>query len=537
MADRKNRHEQKEAAPKFAQKKDKIGAWIDAGADSLKALAQKHDADGPMLDRALEIVRQFITQRSLILYGGMALDCALRLRGGRIYPDDERPDYDVMSSRSVDDAYDLAEILRSRGFVNVGAIRAVHAQTMRVRTDFQTVADISYAPKKVFENMPTVEFRGMRVLHPNYQRMDMHLAFCYPFKGAPREDVFHRWKKDLKRFNLVEKFWPISGSMRSSSQKSGDKKPDQKIKWEVKLPKVVLTNCALNGITAYFVFCHALRELCESLVKNNMIEPQIAKSICFEIKERIETIEDIKISSSGDAVALSLLSVKTTFPLVLMSGQPVETTTAISDVQTSKTAVTWFYPYMDARPDMAEIKSEAKEPVPSPNIQVYSTEHKLLSTTVVKISGFDVFIATPQAVLLWFLFEYHLATDEDYKNTCIMYYQNILNIINAACKLLAASKFSGDPETALKFINTSPFFLPTRTLGTSNLDEASLIRIARTARDVGEIPSQKSEMGDIRRLLDGLPTDYYPEKRARPPQFDYSNVLFLRDGGPRAVAI
>ena len=38
----------------------------------------------------------------------------------------------------------------------------------------------------------------------------MPLPFCFPFNGAPREDVFHRWRKDLKRFNLYADNYPIA---------------------------------------------------------------------------------------------------------------------------------------------------------------------------------------------------------------------------------------------------------------------------------------------------------------------------------------
>ena len=109
-----------------------------------KVIAERRDGDRLFVDRALEIVRKFILERGLMLYGGMAIDCGLKAAGSEgIYPDDARPDYDVRSADSVKDAYDLADILVAEGFERVSAIRAIHAQTMRVRVNFVAVADIS----------------------------------------------------------------------------------------------------------------------------------------------------------------------------------------------------------------------------------------------------------------------------------------------------------------------------------------------------------------------------------------------------------
>ena len=187
-----------------------LGDWASARKLDLEVVAQRRDVDGPAVDRALAIVRRFIVERGLILFGGLAIDYALRLKGSRLYPDDERPDFDVLSPRSVDDAYDLAERLRAAGFEGVGAVRGIHVQTMRVRASLFWVADIGYAPRDVFDRIPTLDYQGIRFVHPDFQRMDMHLAFCFPFNNPPLEDVFHRWRKDLKRFNQFEEFYPIT---------------------------------------------------------------------------------------------------------------------------------------------------------------------------------------------------------------------------------------------------------------------------------------------------------------------------------------
>ena len=58
-----------------------LAEWAAAIADESRVLAERRDADGAMQDRALALVRAFIVERGLILYGGLAIDYALRLRG------------------------------------------------------------------------------------------------------------------------------------------------------------------------------------------------------------------------------------------------------------------------------------------------------------------------------------------------------------------------------------------------------------------------------------------------------------------------
>src|SRR5271170_7968864 len=60
---------------------DALGALAALRKMDLAVVAQRRDVDGPMVDRALAVVRRFILERGLILFGGLAIDYALRLKG------------------------------------------------------------------------------------------------------------------------------------------------------------------------------------------------------------------------------------------------------------------------------------------------------------------------------------------------------------------------------------------------------------------------------------------------------------------------
>jgi hypothetical protein len=161
------------------------------------------------LNKALDVVKQFIIDKNLILVGGMAIDYALKLKGDMIYSDDQLPDYDFYSPSHTEHAYELGAMLCKMGFENVSCIQAMHITTMKVRVNFETVADITHCPKKVWEQVPTIMYNKLRIVHPNFQMIDQHSSLSMPFENPGREVIFHRWKKDLVRYDKLYKHYPI----------------------------------------------------------------------------------------------------------------------------------------------------------------------------------------------------------------------------------------------------------------------------------------------------------------------------------------
>lgn len=161
------------------------------------------------ITEALDIVKDFIITHNLILVGGMAIDFALKLKGDSIYSDDQLPDYDFYSPIHTEHAYMLGEILCRGGYPNISCIQAAHITTMRVRIDFETVADITYCPPTIYKNVPTLKYNKMRIVHPHFQMIDQHSSLSIPFENPGREVIFHRWKKDIVRYDKLYKHYPV----------------------------------------------------------------------------------------------------------------------------------------------------------------------------------------------------------------------------------------------------------------------------------------------------------------------------------------
>ncbi len=490
---------------------------VSAAAD----IATRRDADGPMQDAALEIVRAFIIERGLVLYGGLAIDYALRARKAPpIYSDVQRPDFDFFSPNHVEDAYDLADRLHKQGFREVGAIRAIHVQTMRVKSDFIFVADISYMPPELFKKLPTLALRPdgaavddaevpagtsdskfrtlLRIVHPDYQRMDMHLSLSYPFDNPPRENVFNRWAKDVKRFNLLAAAYPIDPNNLAAAKIGGA--ADAKAGPVVRAPFV--PGAALHGFAAFAALRTAYAALEGGVGGESFRAPTIV-------------IKNSEVEFAAPAE----------WPFLVVASCDPETDMK----QLAGTPPAWYSAIMDSRPEMAVVG----------NVHVHAIRRRLLSVSVIEISGAPVTVVCVQALLLYFLAEAQYATTATARATAATYYGATLKMLAGATKLTAAAAAKiQDAAARDKYINSSPFMLTTRTMGDVNQDPAFRIRMAATVRDLQTDPPASLHLGTLAELkqgLEGLPGNYYPGK-ARPQNsapFDYTkSPHFARAGGP-----
>lgn len=161
------------------------------------------------VEQGLEITKKAIIKNNLILVGGMAMDLALRTKGKNIYPDDTLPDYDFICPNFHVIAYDIAKECLKQKLTNIQVINAQHVSTMRVRTDFEVIADSTYVPENIYKRIPYIKTQGIRVVHPWFQMIDQHRSLSLPYENPPMETINHRWKKDMERYDLLYQSFPL----------------------------------------------------------------------------------------------------------------------------------------------------------------------------------------------------------------------------------------------------------------------------------------------------------------------------------------
>ncbi|WEG42116.1 BA71V-C475L [African swine fever virus] len=454
-----------------------------------RLIAQKREANAAEIEAALEVVREFIIKKKLILYGGIAIDYALHLKGSSIYPEGERPDFDMFSPNHVEDAYELADLLYEKGFKQVGTVRAIHVQTMRVRTDFVWVADLSYMPSNIFDTIPTLTYKNLKIIHPDYQRAGLHLAFCFPFDNPPREDVFSRFKKDLQRYNLIEKYYPIPVVPVKST-------------YENKTFSIPFKRVAIHGFAAYALLYQTLNEL---------------RMTCKVPEWKTKFPQPSYSYHKNDKNITLTVDMPKAYPsLVLATYNPEE---IIKEMGLHLTEI--CEPYMDYSPPIFKTK----------DIHFFSTMFKELAISIIQD---NMIMVSPQYLLLYFLYgAFAIPTD---KALFLFYYNATLWILEKADSLLNIIQKQTSPEEFMKFANTSPFVLTTRVLRCSQdrctFSPAYRISLANDVQQ-SQLPLPKTHfLSNFLPDISTLPYNYYPGKgKDRPTNFSYEKNLLFNIGG------
>lgn len=344
---------------------------VELAADSVPdhSAAARSRSAATDLPGVLAMVRDFLAERGRILYGGIAIDYALRLVGSELYPADQLPDYDAFSPDTVGDALDLAERLVAAGCADVNVIRAIHVQTLRVRVGVTAVADLSYLPPALEAGLPVLEYRGLRILHPAAQRGDMHLAFCFPFSNAPREDVFHRWPKDAARLALLDAAYPpqpAPGAVLDSAA------------WT---PRAVPATAAwaVAGCAHFAVLCRLAKDLLTAAGAPASLPPAAAA-----LAARVRGIP-------GASPALDL---------PLPAGEPFEVYASRVDA-----ALTVFGAREQSRlrPQMDLQAAVTCAMTTAGPVAIHSTAHRLLAAVPATIDAVPVWVPTAHAAAVYFI--------------------------------------------------------------------------------------------------------------------------------------
>jgi hypothetical protein len=307
------------------------------------------------LIRAIAIIKTFIKQRNLIVYGGTAIDFALRTVGKSIYSDDTLavPDLDFYSPQNVADSYDLADLLYDAGFVESRSIVGTHATTQRVDPSTNHfLADISYCPEQILNLIPTMEYLGVKIVHPHYQLIDQHSAMSFLYDEPPKEVVFHRLIKDNKRCGLLLDAFPIV------VPKKYDELPKHNTSIEFK-------NYIPCGLTAYALYYHLYKSTCKSP------DPSIIPMEFTNVGNKFTFDHRVELAHFDLDKAIESLK--------------------LQDVKRYK-------PMFNLHPERIE----------TPDVIVYSTQNRLLSVVSCEINGVKLRLSCFQYLLRYLIAQYHV---------------------------------------------------------------------------------------------------------------------------------
>ena len=392
------------------------------------------------LIKAFDVVKTYIIKKKLILTGGMAIDLALRKKGSKLYDEDVLPDYDFYSSDFQNDAYAIGKKLCLLGLTNISVINATHSTTMRVRVNYEPVADITYIPPNLYKKIPIIENKdGIIYEHPYYKMINIHTALSYPYANSPYDVILQRFDKDMKRYDILYELYPLH-------QKNNTFLHTQK-SISIKIPKSLLQNSCISGFVALFYWMNVLKKHDLWTKDSEYIECTIPYGTCIsiltdnpnEVKNKIDKKYTIISSQNYNA---------------LLDNVPQKISVLVSNFENQKSAI---------------------------EIDILDNRGKL--TAAHKIANF--WIANLQFIMSQFLIKYILYDlSEKDKLKYIWGYQQCYNLVKQA-----SATYTSDIKKEHDIINN---LLPTyEVYGSSNINKSDIILEHRILEKIGERPLSK----------------------------------------------
>lgn len=448
-----------------------LAEWAAARAAELEGLKDTRSLDGATVDSALRIVHDFLIERGVILFGGLAIDYALRsARSTPIYSDTERPDYDVYTPRHAVDAYELGDLLTRRGFPSVTVIRAIHPQTLRVRVDFVVVADIGYVPPAVFARIPTLTYRGLRLVHPDFQRCDMHLDLANPLKSPGLEEIFYRAPKVARRLRRFDETFPVGAAFEGTepaASKSRAPKPAAPVSRGG--GSVVVSAAFKGGIVFRALSGQAARSAYRAYYLR--LRAQLPG---LPAREALPTPPTAKIEGGVGSYHVSGED-----PVVIVTGSEGARTAS------EYTPVAERRPFLDLRPATAEYRTKGGSRV------IFETHHRV-RPSVCRLGEADapVFVVSPAALQLHLLFEAwsaHWDGDSAAAQEYLSQYREFGADVDAVRAALFAQQ-GVDPKKWTGLAARCPFGYPLGRLAGCTQTPHALMVLGFTARDLRRPP-------------------------------------------------
>jgi hypothetical protein len=157
-------------------------------------------------------ISDYIKRNNRIVYGGIALHEMLKDKSPKdvFYEDYSMNDIEIYSPDPVEDIMKLCDMLHEKKYKFIDGREAEHQGTFTIFVNFEKYVDITYVPKIIYNNMPTISVNGYKLIHPVYIITDTLRVYTDPLTS------YFRLDKSFTRGNLLLKvanFKPQKGNI------------------------------------------------------------------------------------------------------------------------------------------------------------------------------------------------------------------------------------------------------------------------------------------------------------------------------------
>lgn len=161
----------------------------------------------------IEYVESFIKRKSLILYGGFAINL-LMPKKDKFYKSFTINDFDCYSVNAKEDAKELAEELAKNNYPYIKVKKALHENTYKVYVNFLQVIDITQISKEEYDGLKkAAEYEKVNTKLYKYYNDTFSIAPVMYLKGNMHFELsrplnsYFRWEKIFYRMHLLTKLF------------------------------------------------------------------------------------------------------------------------------------------------------------------------------------------------------------------------------------------------------------------------------------------------------------------------------------------
>lgn len=237
-------------------------------------------------NQVMDLIRDFLREKKRIVYGGTAIDEAVRAvnPNDRIYKDYNYGDVEFYSSTPVEDLYELSNEIYSKGFKFVIVYEAVHDESFTLSVNFHNYCDVTYMPRNIVANIQTLVIDGIYYVHPHFAFIDHLRIFTQPMTAAD-----FRWEKTFPRMYKALKYYPLQQDNRPLQL---EKPPKHAASILDKLRRDYICNmdkdiCLISGYDAYNFYIRSSIRGTQDIKgrdadkKNNIVKKYLLEDLTF----------------------------------------------------------------------------------------------------------------------------------------------------------------------------------------------------------------------------------------------------------------
>ena len=157
------------------------------------------------LEKVYQEIYKFAKEKKLIIYGGWAQNKLIQIKDPKdvFYNRYSLADIEFYSYDPIGIGIELAQLLYKKGYPYVQLSEGVHEETYKLFINFHNFCDISYMPKFIYDNLPTIKKDGFILTHPHFMSVDAFRVYADPIFS------YFRIEKTFSRFSTLLKHYPL----------------------------------------------------------------------------------------------------------------------------------------------------------------------------------------------------------------------------------------------------------------------------------------------------------------------------------------